>query len=56
MAYKITSACVSCGTCADNCPVEAISQGDDIYVIDADLCVVCGACADNCPTEAIVQD
>ena len=37
MAYKITSACVSCGTCADQCPVEAISQGDDIYVINEAL-------------------
>ena len=29
MAYKITSACVSCGSCADVCPAGAISQGDD---------------------------
>ena len=35
MAFKITDACVSCGTCAENCPVEAISEGDGIYVIDA---------------------
>lgn len=35
MAYKITSACVSCGSCADACPAGAISQGDDQYVIDA---------------------
>ena len=27
MAHKITDACVSCGSCAENCPVEAISQG-----------------------------
>ena len=55
MAYKITDACVKCGACADNCPVEAISEGDEMYVIDADLCVDCGTCADNCPTEAIVE-
>ena len=35
MAYQIGSACVSCGVCADVCPVGAISQGDDRYVIDA---------------------
>ena len=56
MAYKITDACVKCGSCADNCPVEAISEGDEMYVIDADTCVSCGACCDNCPTEAIVEE
>ena len=53
MAYKITDKCVKCGTCKDNCPVEAISEGDATYVIDADKCVECGACASSCPTEAI---
>ena len=56
MAHKITDACVSCGSCAENCPVEAISQGETQYVIDADACVDCGACAANCPTEAIVAE
>ena len=55
MAYNITDACVKCGACADNCPVEAISEGEDKYVIDADICVSCGACADGCPTEAIEE-
>ena len=55
MAYKITDACVKCGSCCDNCPVEAISEGDEMYVIDADLCVDCGTCVDNCPVEAIVE-
>ena len=27
MAFKITDACVSCGTCAENCPAEAIEEG-----------------------------
>ena len=55
MAYKITEDCVSCGTCADECPVEAISEGDDKYVIDAEKCTDCGSCAEVCPTEAIVE-
>lgn len=56
MAYKITDACVACGTCAGQCPTEAISEGDGIYVIDADVCVSCGSCAEACPTEAIVEE
>ena len=55
MAYVITDECVSCGTCAGECPVEAISEGDSKYVIDADTCVDCGTCASVCPTEAIVE-
>ncbi len=53
MPRVISDECVSCGTCADECPVEAISQGDSTYVIDADACVDCGACEDACPTGAI---
>ena len=56
MAYKITDACVSCGSCADQCPVEAISEGEGQCGIDADGCGSCGACADQCPTEAIVEE
>ena len=52
MAYKISDECISCGACAENCPVSAISQGDDKYVIDADACISCGACAENCPVGA----
>jgi len=52
MAYLISDDCTACGTCIDECPVEAISEGD-IYVIDADVCTDCGACADVCPVEAI---
>ncbi len=55
MAYKITDACVSCGSCAEQCPVEAISEGDGKYVIDADACVSCGSCAEQCPADAIEE-
>ena len=56
MAYVITDECVECGACAAQCPVEAISEGDGKYVIDADTCVECGACAAQCPVEAIVEE
>jgi NAD-dependent dihydropyrimidine dehydrogenase PreA subunit len=56
MAYVITDDCLACGTCADACPVEAISAGDDKYVIDADKCVECGSCESTCPVSAIKQE
>jgi ferredoxin len=52
MAYVITDDCTACGTCIDECPVDAISEGD-IYKIDPDVCTDCGSCADVCPVEAI---
>lgn len=52
MAYVISEDCTACGTCIDECPVEAISPGS-IYKIDPDICTDCGSCADVCPVEAI---
>ena len=56
MAHKISDECISCGACEDECPVEAISEGDDQFVIDPDLCTDCGTCVDVCPVEAISAD
>ena len=52
MAYIISNDCTECGTCIDECPVEAISEGSP-YKIDAEKCTDCSACADVCPVEAI---
>ncbi|GAB6086366.1 4Fe-4S binding protein [Alkaliphilus crotonatoxidans] len=56
MAYKITDACISCGACEPECPVDVISAGDSIYVIDQDGCIECGACANVCPVDAPVPE
>lgn len=52
MAYKITDKCISCGACEAECPVNAISQGDDKYVIDPEICIDCGTCRAVCPMGA----
>ncbi|MBQ7827142.1 MAG: 4Fe-4S binding protein [Clostridia bacterium] len=56
MAYKITDECISCGACASECPVDAITEGDTKYEIDADKCLDCGACAGACPVDAPVAE
>ena len=53
MAHKISEECISCGACEAECPVDAISQGEEIYVIDADTCTDCDACTEVCPVDAI---
>lgn len=55
MAHMITDACTACGACASACPVEAISEGADKYVIDPDACTDCGVCVEECPLGAIEQ-
>jgi len=62
MALIITDACISCGLCVDECPNSAISEGDQIYVINPDLCTECVGffnepqCVRVCPVDAIVPD
>ena len=55
MAYVITADCAACGACMEECPNEAIKEGD-IFVIDADACAECGACMDACPNGAIIEE
>ena len=59
MALTITTACINCDVCEPECPNEAISQGAQIYVIDANRCTECVGhydtpqCVEVCPVECI---
>lgn len=62
MALIITDECIVCGACEPECPNMAISEGEDIYIIDPKLCSEClGAfdepqCAAVCPVDCCVPD
>ena len=62
MATIITEECINCGACEPECPNQAISQGEDIFVIDPKLCTECvgfhdeEACASVCPVDCCVPD
>jgi hypothetical protein len=62
MATMITNECINCGACEPECPNNAISQGETIFVIDPQLCTECvgfhdyEACAAVCPVDCCVTD
>jgi ferredoxin len=60
MALMITDECINCDVCEPECPNDAISAGEEIYVIDAALCTECighhetSQCVEVCPVDCIV--
>jgi ferredoxin len=62
MALYITDECINCDVCEPECPNGAISQGEEIYVINPDLCTECvghfdkSQCVEVCPVDCIVSD
>lgn len=62
MATHITEECINCGACVPECPNEAISEGDSIYVIDPECCTECvgfhekEACQAVCSVECCLPD
>jgi ferredoxin/flavodoxin len=47
----IEDKCISCGTCVEKCPVDAIDL--DNYSVDTEACVLCFGCLNNCPAQAV---
>ena len=62
MALYITDECINCDVCEPECPNGAISQGEEIYVIDHSLCTECvghydiSQCVEVCPVDCILKD
>lgn len=59
MSLKITDECINCDVCEPECPNQAISMGETIYVIDPNKCTECVGhfdepqCVAICPVECI---
>ncbi|MBX3650404.1 MAG: YfhL family 4Fe-4S dicluster ferredoxin [Burkholderiales bacterium] len=62
MALMITDECINCDVCEPECPNEAISAGEEIYVIDPGKCTECVGhfdepqCQKVCPVDCIPLD
>lgn len=50
--YRITDACIGCGTCLNHCPQKCIVSGEQ-YTIQPEHCLHCGVCYENCPVKAV---
>ena len=62
MSLIITDECIACDACREECPNEAIEEGDPIYIIESDRCTEgVGSydepqCVEVCPVDCIVLD
>jgi len=62
MSLKILDTCVNCDVCEPACPNQAISLGEEYYVIDPARCTECHGhyaepqCVVVCPVECIIVD
>jgi ferredoxin len=62
VALLITDDCINCDVCEPECPNNAITQGDEVYVIDANKCTECVGhfdepqCKEVCPVDCIITD
>ncbi len=45
--------CTGCGTCVEQCPVQALSLWENVAVVDAEKCIACFCCQEMCPEKAI---
>ena len=62
MALLITEECINCAVCESECPNEAITEADPVYVIDPEKCTECvghfdeSQCVNVCPVDCCIPD
>lgn len=60
MALSIIESCVNCYACEPLCPSDAITKGEEVFLIDAKKCTECDGdfadpqCASICPIEGAI--
>ncbi|MDP3065364.1 MAG: DUF362 domain-containing protein [Methanobacteriaceae archaeon] len=52
----INTSCTVCGSCADSCPVSAISLRDNTAEINYNVCIACNNCLEACQDSGIELD
>ena len=50
---KISDACVGCGLCVNECPMDNLVQQSDGKPMPQGKCTMCYRCISHCPTQAI---
>ena len=62
VATLIVDGCINCGLCEPACPNQAISAGEQLYVIEPERCTECVGfhaeeqCAKVCPVDVCLPD
>jgi len=62
VALLITEECINCAVCEPECPNEAITEADPVYVIDPEKCTECvghfdeSQCVNVCPVDCCIPD
>ena len=53
--YSITTDCIGCTRCAQQCPSGAITATPyEIHVVDNEKCIQCDICRQACPVNAVI--
>ena len=52
LKFDLDDTCVKCWACAEDCPVQCITEGTTKFIIGKG-CISCGDCYSICPVGAV---